>query len=217
MLTARQQQVLEFLQRYIAREGLPPTQSEIADAFGFTQKAAAQHLHLMAAKGVLEIRRDIPRGIRLRDSGRQRPANDDAFLPLVGRVAAGPPVLATEEVDELVPISPDLFRPRADYLRKVVGTSMIDMGIQDGDLIGIKQTAEARNGQVIVAKLFGPAGIELTVKRYRRDGNTIQLIPHNPELRPTVIEIEGRDDVDQREAGFEIEGLYCGHFHPHSG
>lgn len=217
MLTARQQEVYDFLKRYIAREGLPPTQTEIAEAFGFTQKAAAQHLHLMAAKGALEIRRDIPRGIRLHREQRLRPANEDDFLPLVGRVAAGTAVLATEDVDEMVPISPALFRPRADYLRRVAGNSMVDMGIQDGDLIGIKQVPEARNGQIVVAKLFGASGIELTVKRYRRDGNVVRLIPYNSTLEPTIIDLGIPDESDQREAGVEIEGLYCGHFHPHTG
>jgi len=218
MLTARQRQVYEFLKRYIAREGLPPTQAEIAEAFGFTQKAAAQHLHLMAAKGVLEIRRDIPRGIRLRLEPRLRAVAESDFLPLVGRVAAGPAVLATEEIDEMVPISPSLFRPRADYLRRVVGTSMIDMGVQDGDLIGVKRTAEALNGQVVVVRLSGAAGVELTVKRYRRDGNIVYLIPHNATLEPTVIDLGGlKDGSDQQEGGIEIEGLYCGHFHPHTG
>lgn len=217
MLTARQQEVFEFLQRFINREGMPPTQSEIAEAFGFTQKAAAQHLHLMAAKGVIEIRKDIARGIRLRGNARLRPANDEQGLPLVGRVAAGPPVLATDEVDDIIPIAPSLFQPRADYLRRVVGTSMIDMGIQDGDLIGVKQVPEARNGQIVVAKLFGAAGIELTVKRYRRVGDAIHLIPHNSTLAPIIVPVDARDESDQREAGVEIEGLYCGHFHPHSG
>lgn len=217
MLTARQQEVYDFIRRYIAREGLPPTQTEIAESFGFTQKAAAQHLHLMAAKGALEIRRDIPRGIRLHQEQRLPPASEGNFLPLVGRVAAGPAVLATEEVDEMVPISPTLFRPRADYLRRAVGTSMIDMGIQDGDLIGIKQVPEARNGQIVVAKLFGASGMEITVKRYRRDGDVIRLIPCNSTLEPTVINPGIPDELDQREASGEIEGLYCGHFHPHTG
>ncbi len=146
MLTARQRRVYEFLKRYIAREGLPPTQAEIAEAFGFTQKAAAQHLHLKAAKGVLEIRRDIPRGIRLRLEPRVRAVAESDFLPLVGRVAAGPAVLATEEIDEMVPIS------------------------------------------------------------------------HNATLEPTIIDLGGlKDGSDQQEGGIEIEGLYCGHFHPHTG
>lgn len=117
----------------------------------------------------------------------------------------------------MVPISPALFRPRADYLRRVVGTSMIGAGIQDGDLIGIKQVPEARNGQIVVAKLFGDSGIELTLKRYRRDGDVIRLIPHNPAFEPTVIAPDVQDELDQREGSIEIEGLYCGHFHPHTG
>jgi repressor LexA len=213
MLTPRQQQVVDFLRHYQAEHRMPPTQAEIAAEFGFTQKAAGLHLHAIARKGVLEVRRDIPRGIRLADA--YRPANDEAYLPLVGRVAAGPPVLAADEVDELVPIAPSMFHPRADFLRRVVGDSMIDMGIQNGDLIGVKQTPEAENGQVVVAKIFQREGITLTVKRYKRSGNTIYLIPRNEQLKTLVIELEAFDEADQREPQFEIEGLYCGHFHPH--
>jgi len=212
-LTGRQQQILDFLREYLAREGMPPTQAEIAARFGFTQKAAGDHLKLIAAKGVIELRRDIPRGIRLRD--RAGPAGSErAFLPLLGRVTAGPPMLGTEKFDELLPISPAMFRPPADYLRRVVGSSMVDMGIQDGDLIGVKQTPVAENDQIIVAKLFSHAGIELTVRRLRRSGDTTYLLPGNAGLKPLVVALG--TNLDGAPA-VEIEGLYCGHFHPHSG
>lgn len=215
-LTARQQEVLRFLQRFIAHEGMPPTQAEIAQAFGFTQKAAAQHLRLMAAKGVLELRRDQSRGIRLRALAETAMAGPEGWLPLIGRVAAGPPVLATEEIDEWLPISPELFRPKADYLRRVSGESMIGLGIRSGDLIGVKQVPEAGSGQVVVARLGGPAGTEITVKRFLRDGSTVRLAAYNPGIADLVVDLDA-DPHDQRFPRIEIEGLYCGHFHPHSG
>ena len=216
-LTGRQQQIVDFLREYLAREGMPPTQAEIAARFGFTQKAAGDHLKLIAAKGVIELRRDIPRGIRLRD--RAGPVGSDrVFLPLLGRITAGPPTLATEKFDALLPISPAMFRPPADYLRRIVGSSMVDMGIQDGDLIGVKQTVMAENDQIndqiIVAKLFSHAGIELTVRRLRRSGDAIVLLSVNEELEPLAF-VSGQGFNDR--PSVEIEGLYCGHFHPHSG
>lgn len=217
MLTGRQEQVLEFLRDYMAREGMPPTQKEIADAFGFTQKAAAQHLRLMAAKGVLEVRRDLSRGIRLLDRPVPEPPGGPPRLPLIGRVAAGSPVLATDDVEEWVEMSPELFRPRADYLRRVVGNSMADFGIRNGDLVGVKQVPEARSGQIIVARLSGAAGAEITVKRFQREAGQVRLIAYNPDVEDIVVSLEIGDESDQRRPRIEIEGLYCGHFHPHSG
>ena len=212
-LTGRQQQIVDFLREYLVREGMPPTQAEIAARFGFTQKAAGDHLKLIAAKGVIELRRDIPRGIRLRD--RAEPAGGGrSFLPLLGRVTAGPPILAAEQFDALLPISPAMFRPPADYLRRVIGSSMVDMGIQDGDLIGVKQTPVAENDQIIVAKLFSPAGVELTVRRLRRSGDMTYLLPGNAGLESLVVAFGTSFDGAP---AVEIEGLYCGHFHPHSG
>ncbi|MDB5978291.1 MAG: repressor LexA [Nevskia sp.] len=211
-LTGRQQQIVDFLRQYQAREGMPPTQAEIAARFGFTQKAAGDHLKLIAAKGVIEIRRDIPRGIRFAD--RKRPNQSGMFLPLVERVAAGPPVLAGGQFDQLLPIAPAMFRPPADYLRRAVGNSMAGMGIQDGDLIGVKQTAAAENDQVIVAKLFSHGGIELTVRRLRRKGDMAWLLSGDDRTEPLLFALhEGPDGAPL----VEIEGLYCGHFHPHTG
>lgn len=211
-LTGRQQQIVDFLRQYQAREGMPPTQAEIAARFGFTQKAAGDHLKLIAAKGVIEIRRDIPRGIRFPDRQR-RVDHAGTFLPLVEHLAAGPPLLAGGQFDQLLPIASTLFRPPADYLRRAVGNSMVDMGIQDGDLIGVKQTAVAEDNQVIVAKLFLHSGVELTVRRLRRSGDALYLLPGNDELEPMVFALrQGPDGVPL----VEIEGLYCGHFHPHS-
>jgi len=212
-LTARQQQIVDFLRQYLARQGMPPTQAEIAARFGFTQKAAADHLKLIAAKGVIELRRDIPRGIRLRARD-ERAGGARLFLPLLGRVTAGPPMLAAGQYDELLPIAPAMFRPSADYLRRIVGSSLADMGIQDGDLIGVKQTPVAEHNQIIVAKLFSSSGIELTVRRLQRSGDTIYLLPGNAGMEPVVVGLgKGFDGMPS----VEIEGLYCGHFHPHSG
>lgn len=208
--------MLRFLRRYIAREGMPPTQTEIAQAFGFTQKAAAQHLRLMAAKGVLELRPDQSRGIRLKPIAETAMASPEEWLPLIGRVAAGPPVLATEDIDEWLPISPRLFRPKADYLRRVTGDSMIGLGIQNGDLIGVKRVSEAQTGQVVVARLSGPAGVEITVKRFMRKGSMVRLAAYNPAVPDRVLDLDANAH-DQRPPRIEIEGLYCGHFHRHSG
>ncbi len=211
-LTGRQRQIVDFLRQYQAREGMPPTQAEIAVRFGFTQKAAGDHLKLIAAKGVIEIRRDIPRGIRF-PGRKQRTDHTGTFLPLVERLAAGPPLLAGGQFDQLLPIASTLFRPPADYLRRAVGNSMADMGIRDGDLIGVKQTAVTEDNQVIVAKLFLHSGVELAVRRLRRSGDTVCLLPGNDALEPMVFALrQGPDGVPL----VEIEGLYCGHFHPHS-
>ena len=213
LLTSRQQQIVDFLRQYLAQEGMPPTQAEIAARFGFTQKAAGDHLKLIAAKGVIELRRDIPRGIRLRQGDRHMEAGG-GFLPLLLRLTPGPPRLTAGQYEELLPIAPSMFRPPADYLRRMTGDSLADMGIRDGDLIGVKQTAQAENNQVIVAKLYSRAGIELTVRRLRRSGDTLYLLPGGAGLEPLAVApgegFAGAPSV-------EIEGLYCGHFHPHSG
>lgn len=189
-LTPRQQQVVDFLRDYAAREGMPPTQAEIARRFGFTQKAACDHLKLIAAKGVIEVQRDIPRGIRF--PGRS-PAVSAATLPLLLRLAEGPPSLQPDQVDEWVPIAPALFRPRADYLRRAAA-AFTELGIQAGDLIGVQLAVIHGSRRVLVAKRFAGARVELVI---------------------------GRDLQWEQSAGsgtrLEIEGLYCGHFHPHSG
>lgn len=203
-LTDRQAAILDFISRKIAREEVPPTREEIALAFGFNRAAADQHLRAIAAKGYLELLPGSARGIRL--AAETRRAMDETLLPLVGRVAAGPPLLSTADVDDHYQVDPRLFRPQAHYLRRVAGDSMIDMGIQDGDLIGVHQTPAAENGQVVVAKLFRSAEPEITVKVFRRRGEVVRLLPRNAALEPIV--------VDLREEEFEIEGLYCGHIHP---
>lgn len=214
-LTARQQQIVDFLRQYLASEGMPPTQAEIATRFGFTQKAAGDHLKLIAAKGAIELRRDIPRGIRLREGDRQAAvsAAGGPCLPLLERLMPGLPRLAAGQFDQLLPIAPSMFRPPADYLRRMTGNSLVDIGIQDGDLIGVKQTLQPEHNQVIVAKLFSQGGVELTVRRLLRRGDALFLLPGGVGLEPLAVvpgeALPGAPSV-------EIEGLYCGHLHPHS-
>jgi repressor LexA len=214
LISPKQQQILDFVRKTMERSSSAPSYREIGEHFGIAAPSVLDHLRALARKGQLEILPGIARGIRLverKDEFRYR----DDLLPLIGRVAAGPPVLATDEIDDTFRIDPRLFHPRPAYLRKVVGTSMIDMGIQDGDLIGVHPTPVAENNQIVVAKLFNRGGIELTVKKYRRKGNTIQLLPRNVALAPIVIELKESDDPDvEGDQQIEIEGLYCGHIHP---
>lgn len=204
LLTARQQQVVDFLRDYAAREGMPPTQAEIASRFGFTQKAAGDHLKLIAAKGVIELRRDIPRGIRFPGRAAEA-AGGKSALPLLLRLDR-PPSLERGAVEEWVAIAPVLFRPPADYLRRAHGASMAELGIRNGDLVGVQLVRALSEHQVVVARRHGEAGIELVVRPCLRRGEGF------------VLRCAGATGVhDADEARAEIEGLYCGHFHPHSG
>jgi repressor LexA len=194
-ITDRQREILEFIALRIG-EGLPPTLAEIAAAFGFNQpRAAYKHLQALQAKGCIELLPGRNRGIRLLEpAARARRAG----LPLVGRVAAGAPILAVEHVERHVNVDPVLFKPRADYLLRVKGDSMRDAGILDGDLAAVHRTREARNGQIVVARL----GDEVTVKRFRRTRTTIELLPENPDFQPIIVPF---GDVD-----FELEGIAVG-------
>lgn len=189
-LTARQEEILALIREWIATTGLPPTRAEIAEHFGFSSpNAAEQHLKGLAKKGVLELVPGTSRGIRLPGGG---------GLPLVGRVAAGSPLLAQGHIERHVQVEAALFAPRADYLLRVQGMSMKDIGILDGDLLAVHKTAEARNGQVVVARI----GDEVTVKRLDKRGRTVRLLPENPEFEPIV--------VDAARDGFAIEGIAVG-------
>lgn len=193
-LTARQQQILSLIRSHIQDTGFPPTRADIANEFGFkSANAAEEHLKALARKGAIEIIPGASRGIRLID---ETPSG----LPLIGRVAAGSPILAQEHIDDYCDISPSFFRPRADYLLQVVGESMQDVGIYDGDWLAVHKTTEANNGDIIVARVDE----EVTVKRLRktRSKHLVQLEPENPEFN--VIE------VDLREQFFAIEGLSVG-------
>ncbi|GAB1268325.1 transcriptional repressor LexA [Aurantivibrio infirmus] len=192
-LTERQQEVLSLIRDYIEDRGYPPTRAEIAEELGFrSANAAEEHLRALARKGAIEMVPGASRGIRLPE--------EQTGIPLVGRVAAGNPILAEENIEDYCDISPAFFSPRADYLLKVKGYSMQDAGILDGDLLAVHKTDQARNGQIVVARI----GEEVTVKRFRRERNKqqIELVPENPDFE--IIEVNLKDD------DFSIEGLSVG-------
>lgn len=210
-LTARQQQILELIQSAIANTGAPPTRAEIAAELGFrSANAAEEHLQALARKGVIELVSGTSRGIRLR-SDALRSLNEirtkqfslplqslaQLVLPLVGRVAAGSPILAQEHIEQTYTFASSLFQNQPDYLLKVRGMSMRNAGIMDGDLLAVKQAKDAKNGQIVVARL----GEEVTVKRFRRTGEVIELSPENPDFKTIVVE-PGEP--------FELEGLAVG-------
>jgi repressor LexA len=208
-LTARQEQILNLIREAIENTGFPPTRAEIAAELGFrSANAAEEHLQALARKGAIEIAPGTSRGIRLLDvppsfnKTRQMSLPHASLmqlsLPLVGRVAAGSPILAQEHVETTYNVDPSLFSTKPDYLLKVRGLSMRDVGILDGDLLAVKKTDTAKNGQIVVARL----GDEVTVKRYKKSGETIELLPENPDFRPIKVE-SGRDD-------FALEGLAVG-------
>ncbi|MDC9595009.1 transcriptional repressor LexA [Xenorhabdus sp. IM139775] len=194
-LTARQQQVYNLVRDHISQTGMPPTRAEIAARLGFrSPNAAEEHLKALARKGVIEIISGASRGIRLL----LEQEGSGAGLPLIGRVAAGEPLLAQEHIESHYKVDPALFKPSADFLLRVSGMSMKDIGIMDGDLLAVHKTQDVHNGQVIVARIED----EVTVKRFKQTGNTIELIAENPEFKPIV--------VDLSEQNFTIEGLAVG-------
>jgi repressor LexA len=196
-LTPRQRQILELIRRHIRDTGYPPTRAEIARELGFrSANAAEEHLRAMERRGAIEIQRGTSRGIRLREA-----AEESLFLPVVGRVAAGSPILAQEHIEDRYRLAPDLFKPPAHYLLRVRGSSMCDAGILDGDLLAVHRTREVYSGQIVVARLDD----EVTVKRFRRHGrwrHRVQLLPENPDFEPI--------QVDLREQELVIEGLGVG-------
>ena len=199
-LTKRQAEILDFLKGWIEEQGYPPTRIEIAQALGFkSPNAAEDHLKALARKGAIEMISGASRGIRLvEETLAPDPEFNENELPIIGRVAAGSPILAQQHVDSTCPVSPDFFKPRADYLLQVRGMSMKDAGILDGDLLAVHITREARNGQLVVARLED----EVTVKRYQRKGNTVWLLPENTDFEPI--------EVDLRQQELVIEGLGVG-------
>ena len=207
-LTARQEQILNLIKDAIENTGFPPTRAEIANELGFrSANAAEEHLQALARKGAIEISPGTSRGIRLRDGapgspGRQmalpHPALMQLSLPLVGRVAAGSPILAQEHIESNYNVDPALFSAKPDYLLKVRGMSMRDAGILDGDLLAVKKADQALNGQIVVARI----GDDVTVKRYRKTGSLIELLPENPDFK--VIK------VSSEEENFALEGLAVG-------
>ncbi len=209
-LTARQEQILNLIKNAIENTGFPPTRAEIAAELGFrSANAAEEHLQALARKGAIEISPGTSRGIRLRDSStgiaatsRQmalpHPALMQLSLPLIGRVAAGSPILAQEHVEKTYQVDPAMFSGKPDYLLKVRGMSMRDAGILDGDLLAVRKTDQVRNGQIVVARLAD----DVTVKRYQKSGSVITLFPENPEFEPIIV----KPDEDQ----FALEGLAVG-------
>lgn len=199
-LTARQQQILDWIRGYLETTGMPPTRAEIAIGLGFsTPSSAEDHLQALARKGAIDMLPGMSRGLRLKEIPGM-PVQ--GTLPLVGRVAAGHPLLAVEHIEAQYRIDPTLFSPRADYLLRVHGESMRDAGILDGDLLAVRRTSEARNGQIVVARIGGIGGDEVTVKRFRKRGREIVLSPENPAFEPIV--------VDPRATPFTIEGVGVG-------
>ena len=191
-LTARQQQVLDQIRSTISQTGFPPTRAEIAHALGFrSANAAEDHLKALARKGAIELTAGASRGIKLIDEAPVdastpsvlQSAIERLMLPLIGRVAAGSPILAAEHIERDVGVDPALFSQVPDYLLKVRGLSMRDIGILDGDLLAVKRATEARTGQIVVARIDE----DVTVKRLQRQGSQILLLPENPDFEPIQV------------------------------
>src|SRR5215468_52152 len=187
-LTERQTEILRLIKELTEVSGFPPTRAEIAERMGFRSvNAAEQHLRALERKGALEISSGASRGIKVRERGGPRTGRL-LELPVIGRVAAGSPILAEEHVQARYQVDPNLFTPRADYLLRVRGLSIKDVGILEGDLLAVHKTEDARTGQIVVARLAD----EVTVKRLRRRGSSVQLLPENPDFEP--IEVDLRRD-----------------------
>ena len=189
-LTSRQQEILDFIRNTLEILGAPPTRAEIANAFGFaSHNAAEEHLKALARKGIIVLEPGSARGIRL---------VEQLGLPLIGSVAAGSPMLAVENVQRRYTVDTSLFRPRADFLLRVRGLSMINAGILDGDLLAVHRSSEARNGQIVVARLDD----EVTVKRFQQQDGIVRLIAENPDFGPIIVDSEAQT--------LAIEGIAVG-------
>jgi len=192
-LTKRQQEILRMIQTHIASTGFPPTRTDICDYFGFRSPTAAEdHLRALEKKGAIELISGTSRGIRVVDD-----LPEDG-LPLVGQVAAGEPIMSSDHIEEYVSVNADLFYPHADYLLRVKGQSMRDVGILDGDLLAVHATTDVHSNQIVVARVDD----EVTVKRFRQRGNIVTLLPENEDFDPIR--------VDLREQDFSIEGVSVG-------
>ncbi|MBN8410983.1 transcriptional repressor LexA [Halomonas litopenaei] len=206
-LTPRQQNVYDFIVKTMNELGYPPTRAEISRALGFrSPNAAEEHLRALERKGAIRVIRGTSRGIRLPAQEADTTAANDApqdtspvqGLPIIGEVAAGSPILAAEHIDRYCPLPPDYFTPRADYLLRVRGLSMKDVGILEGDLLAVHRTERIRNGQIVVARLED----EVTVKRFQRDGHHVTLQAENPDFAPITLDLR-RDSLN-------IEGVGVG-------
>ena len=193
-LTPRQSEILHMIQEFIVDSGMPPTRAEIAKELGFkSANAAEEHLRALQRKGVLELVPGTARGIQLKDSLREQ-----LGLPLVGRVAAGSPILAEEHIETHYRLDPALFNPKPHYLLRVHGMSMKNAGILDGDLVAVHRTPEVRSRQIVVARVED----EVTVKRYRQEGSTVWLLPENEDFEPIQVDLNTQTMV--------IEGVVVG-------
>lgn len=191
-LTERQTEVLELIRSIIEETGFPPTRAEIAQRLGFkSANAAEDHIKALAKKGAIEIVAGASRGIRLAQQ-------EHMGLPIIGQVAAGNPILGEENIEDYCPLPPDFFNPTADYLLRVKGMSMKNIGILDGDLLAVHKTNQVSNGQIVVARI----GDEVTVKRFHKMKQTVQLLPENEDFDPIV--------VDLKTTQLFIEGLGVG-------
>ncbi|MGH1409564.1 MAG: transcriptional repressor LexA [Aeromonas sp.] len=196
-LTPRQAEVLTLIKANMSETGMPPTRAEIAQKLGFkSANAAEEHLKALAKKGVIEIMPGTSRGIRLLLE--EEEVLEESGLPLIGKVAAGEPILAQEHIESHYQVDPTLFHPRADFLLRVQGMSMKNIGILDGDLLAVHKTQEVRNGQVVVARLDE----DVTVKRFQRKGSQVWLLPENEELSPIEVDLSCQQ--------LTIEGLAVG-------
>ncbi len=211
-LTARQQQIYDLIRMTIQRTGFPPTRAEIAAEFGFSSaNSAEEHLRALARKGVIELTPGASRGIRLKAIETEShqftlPSMGlmQLTLPLVGRVAAGSPILAAEHIDRQYQVDATVFSEKPDYLLKVRGMSMRDAGILDGDLLAVRSAREAANGKIVVARI----GDDVTVKRLQRQGKLVELIAENPDYQNIVVDLS-KDE-------FSLEGIAVGLIRPNA-
>lgn len=197
-LTKRQSDVMDTIRDFIAETGFPPTRAEIAKKLGFkSPNAAEEHLKALCKKGAIEILAGASRGLRIVEDA-ANDTNTELGLPIIGKVAAGFPILAQENIDSHVQVPASMFSPQADYFLSVNGMSMKNVGIMEGDLLAVHKTSTVRNGQIVVARI----GDEVTVKRFEKKGNTIRLIAENDEFNDIIVDLESEE--------FAIEGLSVG-------
>ncbi|WP_372880801.1 transcriptional repressor LexA [Psychromonas sp.] len=198
-LTKRQSEVLDVIKEQMATTGMPPTRVELAKILGFrSANAAEEHLKALARKGAIEILSGTSRGIRILGEYKTNEKPLEEGLPLIGKVAAGEPILAQENIENYYDVDPVLFHPSADFLLRVQGESMKDIGIMDGDLLAVHKTQDIKNGQVVVARVED----DVTVKRFYREGRQVTLKAENSLFEPIKVNLEYQ--------AFDIEGIAVG-------